>query len=274
MRKLPIFLLLICLCFVSSAQLFPKQFRPDGLYFQWGYNKDWYSVSSIRFVDKGSHDFLIYDVKAKDRPNYSEIYKDPLQMTIPQNSMRLGMYINESRSRAIELNFDHAKYVVDDNQIARAAGTIGGEKFDTDTLIGNMLHFEHSDGANFLQFNYVAQDPIWQNSKRTIVSLVYKAGAGIVIPRSDVTLLGKRLNNRFHIAGYIMSLEAGARYYPVKNLFLELTLKGGYADYLNALTVDGGTAIHHIYYGELIGLVGYDFSFGNKRNKTSGGLSQ
>ncbi|RYD58413.1 MAG: hypothetical protein EOP56_05730 [Sphingobacteriales bacterium] len=264
MKKLPAILFLLCVYHTATAQLFPKQIRPSGFYFQWGYNKDWYSISSIRFIDKGRHDFLVYDVTAKDRPDYSSIFKNPLHITIPQNSVRLGMYINKAKTRAIELNFDHAKYVVNDNQIARVAGTIGGEKFDTDTLVGDMLHFEHSDGANFLQVNYVAQDPIWENGKRTIASLVYKAGAGLVIPRSDVTLMGKRLNNRYHVAGYVMSLEAGARYYPIRNLFLELTLKGGYADYLNALTVEGGTAIHHFYFGELIGLVGYDFNFRKK----------
>jgi hypothetical protein len=267
MKPLLIVLFLMCITVAASAQLFPKKVHPSGLYFQWGYNKDWYSISSIRFVDRGSHDFLIYDVKARDRPDYSAIYKNPLHITIPQNSVRLGLYIDEQHTRAIELNFDHAKYVVDDDQVARVAGEINGERFDKDTLIGDLLHFEHSDGANFLQVNYVAQDPIWQNSKRTIASLVYKAGVGVVIPRSDVTILGKRLNNRYHIAGYIMSLEAGARYYPVQNLFVELTLKGGYADYLNALTVEGGTAIHHIYYGELIGLVGYDFNFRRSRPK-------
>lgn len=267
MKRLLILLSFACSSIYATAQLFPKQIRPSGLYFQWGYNKDWYSASSIRFVDKGVHDFLIYDVKAKDRGDYSSIYKNPLHITIPQNSVRLGLYINEQHTRAIELNFDHAKYIVDDDQVARVAGQINGERIDKDTLVGDLVHFEHSDGANFLQINYVAQDPIWENSKRTIASIVYKAGAGVVIPRSDVTILGKRMNNRYHIAGYIMSLEGGARFYPVRNLVLEMTLKGGYADYLNALTVEGGTAIHHIYYGELIALVGYDFNFRRKSTK-------
>jgi hypothetical protein len=110
MKSLLIFLSFACSSIYATAQLFPRQIRPSGLYFQWGYNKDWYSASSIRFVDKGVHDFLIYDVKAKDRGDYSSIYKNPLHITIPQNSVRLGLYINEQHTRAIELNFDHAKY--------------------------------------------------------------------------------------------------------------------------------------------------------------------
>lgn len=262
MYQLPILLLLLCSSFIANAQLFPKKIKASGFYFQWGYNKDWYSVSSIRFVNKGSHDFLIYDVTARDKPDYHAILDNPLQITIPQNNVRLGIYLDEDKRHALELNFDHAKYVVNDNQTARAAGQINGELFDKDTLIGNMLHFEHTDGANFLQLNYVMQDPVWERDGRTLASVVCKGGAGLVIPRSDVTLFGKRLNNRYHVAGYIMSLEAGARIYPLRNLFFEMTLKGGYADYLNALTVEGGTAIHHFYYGELIALVGYDFGWG------------
>lgn len=82
--------------------------------------------------------------------------------------------------------------------------------------------------------------------------------------------MGKRINNKFHVAGYCISAEAGMRLYPLKNLFLELNVKGGFANYINALAVEGGRLNHHFFYAETIGLIGYDiewpYRFGrNKR---------
>jgi hypothetical protein len=84
----------------------------------------------------------------------------------------------------------------------------------------------------------------------------------VLIPKTDVTLFGKRLDNRFHVAGYCLGAEGGARIYPFSShLFFEGTAKTGFANYVNALTVDGGKAQHHFGYFELIGLVGYDIKF-------------
>jgi hypothetical protein len=55
------------------------------------------------------------------------------------------------------------------------------------------------------------------------------------------------------------------RYYPLRNFFLELNIKGGFANYLNVLTVEGGKAYHHFWYGELIALAGYDLNLGYHR---------
>lgn len=94
-----------------------------------------------------------------------------------------------------------------------------------------------------------------------------KGGAGIVLPRSDGRILGKRFDNKYHIAGYIASAEAGMRFYPLRNFFLELNVKGGFANYLDVRTVDGGSARHQFWYGEMIGLAGYDLLFGRGRSK-------
>lgn len=102
-----------------------------------------------------------------------------------------------------------------------------------------------------------------------MATVIWKAGAGIVVPRSDVTILGKQLDNKFHVAGYIAGVEGGLRFYPLKKLFLEATAKGGFANYLNVLTTgDEGRAHHHFFFGEVIGTVGYDINFRKKENRT------
>lgn len=253
----------VLLSFSAHAR-FPDNTRLYGLYLQWGYNRDVYSKSTIHFKNGNEYDFKLYKVTAKDKPDFKAILTDPLQISIPQYNYRLGFYLNPEHTHAIELNFDHTKYVVEDYQKVRISGTLHGRALDTDTILDpQFLHFEHTDGANFLHLNYVGQYALLKARKkqRLLLSAVIKPGVGIVIPRTDVTFEGKRLNNKFHVAGYVASMEAGLRFYPVKNLFLEPAVKGGFANYLNALTIEGGSARHHFFYGEAILLIGYDICF-------------
>ena len=236
--------------------------RLQGIYLQWGYNREWYSKSTLHFQNGNEYDFKLHRATAKDKPDFNAILTHPLQISIPQYNYRLGFYI--SPKHAIELNFDHTKYVVEDYQKLRISGTLHGRALDTDTILDpQFLHFEHTDGANFLHLNYVGHYAILKTrkNKRVLLSAVPKLGAGIVIPRTDVTFEVKELNNKFHIAGYIISAEAGLRFYPLKNLFIEPAVKNGFAHYLNALTIEGGRARHHFFYAEAMLLIGYDLWF-------------
>lgn len=253
--------ILLLLSTVPSYAGFLDNLHLTGMYLQWGYNRETYSKSTIHFHNGNKYDFKLVNAVAHDKPDFKSIITDPLQISIPQYNYRLGFYLNAKHTHAIEANFDHTKYVVTDYQNVRLSGNVDGRQVDKDTILDpKFLHFEHTDGANFLHINYVGQYFLLnaKKTKRTLLSAVTKLGAGIVIPRTDFTYEGKELNNKFHVAGYIVSAEAGIRIYPLKNLFLESTLKGGFANYLNALTIEGGTARHHFFYGEAILTIGYD----------------
>jgi len=254
--------IIIATSFTAHAG-FLNSLHLTGIYVQWGYNRDWYSKSTIHFHNGNAYDFKLIHAAAHDKPDFRSIVTDPLQISIPQYNYRLGFYLNAEHTHAIEANFDHTKYVVTDYQNVRLSGSVAGREIDKDTILDpKFLHFEHTDGANFLHINYVGQYFLLNSrtKKRPLLSVVTKLGAGIVIPRTDVTYEGKELNNKFHVAGYIASAETGLRIYPIKNLFLEGCVKGGFANYLNALTIEGGTASHHFFYFETIILLGYTIS--------------
>lgn len=266
-------LLLVFLLFISligdiNAQFFKKPVF-SGMYIQWGYNRDWYTKSDIHFKSS-TYDFTIYDVVAKDQPDF-DYYKDhPFDITIPQNSYRIGVYLNKEHTHAIEINYDHAKYVQVDGQTLRMKGTIDGNYVDQDTMLDRyVVHVEHTNGANFYQLNYVGQQELKHNKKkdRPWATLIWKAGGGIVMPKSDIILFYKRLDNKYAVAGYIFSGEFGTRFYPLKNLFLEVTVKNGYANYVNAHAIGDGRINHDFWFGEVIGLIGYDINFGKKKDK-------
>ena len=259
---------LFLLLFISNlATMGQSRFSIKGMYLQWGYNTEWYTKSDIHF--KGSvngvpHDFTVYNAKGVDQNDLDAIWKKPIQVSVPQYNYRIGFYLNKGKTKAIEFNFDHTKYIVSDDQRLHIKGTIGDQYFDQDTLVtkDGLFHLEHTNGANFYHINYVQFWPLNRtNRKAGYFVPMLKLGAGFMIPKTDVTLFGKRLDNKFHLAGYMASVEGGIKYYITRNFFFEGTAKTGYAKYTNALTVDGGKAKHAFGYAELIATIGYDINW-------------
>lgn len=267
MKKILILFVLILASLFSFSQKKDKLFK--GMYVQWGYNTEWYTNSSIHFKMVNGNDFILHNAKARDKPDLDAIIKVPGQISIPQYNYRFGFYLNNQHTKAIEINFDHIKYVVTDGQLVHVTGKIDGVNVSADSILNpaTFLHFEHTDGGNLLHINYVQQKTLFTTYKkaRPLINLIWKAGAGINIPRTDFTWRGDRLNNNFHVAGYNISAEAGARIYPSRKLFFEFTGKTGYVRYVNALTnttqLKGNRASHGFGYIELIGTIGYDINF-------------
>jgi hypothetical protein len=249
--------------FAQKGKLF------KGMYIQWGYNTEWYTKSTIHFKLGNGDNFKLIKAKANDRPDLSAVYEKPVEISIPQYNYRMGFYLNKSQTKAIELNFDHIKYILTEGQNVRVKGYINKQIVDEDSILNpnNFLHFEHTDGGNLLHINYVQQNTLLLNKAKTrpLINSIWKAGAGINIPRTDFTYHGDRFNNDFHVAGYNISAEAGARYYFSKRWFLEATAKTGFVHYLNALSntnaIKGNRVNHSFGYFELIALIGYDIKF-------------
>lgn len=261
---LPYLLLISCTAFTQKKE--GKLIK--GVYLQWGYNIEWYTHSTIHFRMANGNDFKIYHVHAHDRGDFDAIIKEPGQISIPQYNYRLGFYINKQHTKAIELNFDHAKYIVTDGQVALVKGKIDGTEVNEKMVLDpeTFLHFEHTDGANWLHLNYVQQHNLLTNPGKDhpLFTYLWKVGAGINIPRTDFTWRGHRLNNDFHIAGYNISAEGGSRFYPFRHFFIEGTAKTGFVQYINALvntdTDKGNRASHRFGYFELIATFGFEIN--------------
>jgi len=267
MKKISVLLLLTAGFLYSFSQKTERLFK--GMYLQWGYNTESYTKSNIHFKMANGNNFTLHNAVGHDKGDFDAIYKEPSQISIPQYNYRIGFYLKQSHSKAIELNFDHAKYVVTDGQKVRVTGIIDGKPVDADSILNpdSFLHFEHTDGANWLHINYVQQNTLLYTASksRPLLTLVWKAGAGINIPRTDFTWRGDRLNNDFHVAGYNISAEAGLRLFIFRNFFFECTAKTGFVKYINALAnsvaLKGNRATHSFGYLEAIATLGYDIRF-------------
>jgi hypothetical protein len=255
---------------VPSSTKFSKK---GNIYMLWGYTRAMYSKSNIHFQDNSNtyypqtgkyhnYDFTIYNAVAKDRPDFNQI-KDVVNITIPQFVIRLGYYFNNQKDLGIEINYDHTKYVVTNYQKVHIKGNFNGNYIDQDTILdpNKLLHFEHTDGANFWMVNFIKRWKFYEKANKLNFGYVVKPGAGIVYPRTDVTMLGTRLNNNWHIAGWIVGVESGIRVEFLKYGVFEFMGKGSYADYRNVLVLGNGNgkANHHFFTGQLTMTIGATF---------------
>ena len=247
--------------------------KKGSIYLMWGYTRATFSKSTIHFVDRSNtyypatgryhdYDFTITDAVAQDRPDFSKI-KDLANITIPQFVVHVGYYFNNKKDFGIELSYDHTKYVVTDYQRVHIKGVFNGTAVDKDTTLNpkDLLHFEHTDGANFWMVNFLKRWKLYEPSKKFNIGLVGKPGAGVVVPRTDVTMLGTRLNNDWHFSGWIIGAEGGIRVEFLKNGVFEFMAKGTYADYTNVLVLGkgNGAARHHFFTGQLTMTLGACF---------------
>ena len=258
--------------FFCSAQKDTIPRKKRTLYATWGYTRAWYSKSTIHFKDlsgkyhpatgnKNYYDFTVHNAVAHDRPDFDRI-KDVINITIPQFVFRIGYQINNKWDA--ELNYDHAKYVVDNWQHVHVTGQIFGKEINGDSILNpdKFLHFEHTDGANFWMFNAVRKWSFFNKTKNINCQFVLKPGAGFVYPRTDVTLFGENLNNNWHISGWIVGVESGLRLEFVKHGFFEFVGKGAYANYVKALVLGkgNGSANHKFWVCQLTATAGYKLS--------------
>jgi hypothetical protein len=262
-KSISLLLLFISFVFQAHSQNVVQNKKQKGkLYISWGYNKDWHSKSDLHFHSKSNndYDFTVYNVKAVDRPNFDKLFNEDI--SIPQFIYRVGYTFAKHPNMGIEIGFDHAKYIMVQDQVAHIKGKIYEKNVDQDTILTrDLLRFEHTNGANFLMLSFVWKNLICQ-SKQGASELYFalKPGAGIVIPQSEVFLFGVDQNNNYHIAGYVTGLDMQLHYEYKKHLLVETGFKGVFANYLDVLSIADSRANHHFFCLEWLISIGYQFS--------------
>ena len=221
-----------------------KRHKTGSIYFSWGYNQEWYTKSTVHVKQEtlGS-DYELVKVRARDHKGWDNgVFNKAL--TIPQYNYRLGYYFNEKQDLAIELNFDHTKYLIADGQKMRLKGTVNGVRKDEDILFSeqNGFYYYLNNGANFFLFNIVKRIGLHQSkSKNFLIDLTGKAGVGPVIPHVENSFFGQANKQGFQFGGWNTGLETALRFTFMKYGFIEFSQKVDYARYSD-LKVYEGTA--------------------------------
>lgn len=226
-----------------SAQSQEKLFQPGKkgeLYGSWGYNKEWYTASSIHVKQPSlGNDYKFVKVQATDKPGWNEgIFNKAI--SIPQYNYRVGYFFKDNW--AFEINFDHTKYQVKPDQLLHVQGIQGGAPVDKyeSNLDHAVLAYQLNNGANFLLFNIVHRKQISNfNAKWFNLSLYLKAGAGVVIPHVQNTIYGKDNDDGFQFGGFCIGGEAAVRATFFKYGFIEYCNKLVGAHYYNLKVFEG-----------------------------------
>ncbi|MEM7375521.1 MAG: hypothetical protein AAF587_43410 [Bacteroidota bacterium] len=245
--------------FGQSNHISEKNSSRNKLYIYWGWNWSSYTKSSIRFQGD-NYDFTLANVLATDRPSKFSLdtYFNPTKFTIPQYNVRVGYSFREKWD--ISLGIDHMKYVVQQNQLVNISGNIentnsiyDGTYSDENILIvPDFLTFEHSDGLNYVNVELRHSNKIFHLNPFTM-SLIKGGGIGVLVPKTNVTLLGYDRYNKFHVSGYGMSLTAGLRLTFHNKFFVQSEMKGGFIDLPDVRTTmsKADRANHHFFFSQL-----------------------
>lgn len=254
---------------ISTAQT--DQSIPDkkgSFYIYWGWNRSAYTNSDIRF--KGNnYDFELSNVIANDRqsPFKTRIYLNPHNLTIPQYNLRLGYYFKDKYQ--ISLGADHMKYVMKNDQTVKIDGYIDstGTPYDgvyhnSDIVLARQfLMFEHTDGLNYLNVELRRSDKLYAR-KNLYISVQEGAGLGVLMPRTNTTLLNNPRYDEFHLAGYGMGVVGALNVTFFKYFFIQAEAKGGFIHMPDIRTTmdPSDKASQHFLFMQFNGLFGFRYN--------------
>lgn len=227
MKKLLLLLLLCTFHLLSQGQ-------KNTLYAYWGWNGAHYSKSDLHF--KGNdYNFTLFKVKASDRQTKFKLdpYFHPKRLTIPQYNFRIGYFLSDQWD--LSFGIDHMKYVMQSDQSVSIEGSISdtssayygqynGESF---TIFKDFLEFEHTDGLNYINLE-IRNTKAFIQYKKIKLFRVLGAGGGILLPRTNTSLMNKERYDKFHLCGFGMAGVAGLKLLIGKSFFIQTELKGGY----------------------------------------------
>jgi len=199
----------------------------------WGWNRDTYSNSDIRFRGNG-YDFTLHDVRATDRPTPVSVeYLNPVKLTIPQTNLRINYAFAEHWAAGIA--FDHMKYVMVQDQQVRMTGSLppeaGPPVADGDgrvTLSREFLTYEHTDGLNFVNARLERRDRLASvRVLRMELSSALGASVGALVPRTACRFNGNMLSDDYHLSGAGAGLSTAVRITFLERLVLSAEGHGG-----------------------------------------------
>ena len=242
--------------------------RKGDFYFYWGWNGAVFSNSDIRF-EGDDYDFTLSDVKATDHQTRFDpkTYFNITKMTLPQYNFRMGYFINAKYN--ISFGIDHMKYVVEQGQQVKISGDIqhSGTVYDGNYMNDNIiiqpgfLEYEHTDGLNYINVGLRRMDVLYKYHNLRI-NHIEGLEAGILLPKTNATLLGNARHDEFHLSGFGVDAIMGLNFEFYDHFFIQTEAKGGYIDLPDVRTTryESDTASQDFFFAQLNLVFGASFT--------------
>jgi len=233
-------ILFLLLANCAHSQWFPLMHRKGSVFGGWGWNRSAYTQSDIHFRGD-NYNFTLLNVEAKDRQTKfnAETYFGLKTLTIPQTNLKFGYFINDHV--AITVGYDHMKYVMVQNQTVSFEGAIEDDIYmsmvenNAVKLTPQFLIFEHTDGLNYLLSEIEYYQGIRSGHFLDISGFV-GFGAGALMPKSNVKLMGYPRNDEFHLAGYGTNVKCGIEFLISNHFYVRGEGKVGYINMPSIVT--------------------------------------
>ncbi len=216
--------------------------------FYWGYNRSYYTNSTIRFVGS-DYDFKLKGVNASDRPDRfrdnPSVYFTPSTITVPQYNARIGYYYTDRWQ--ISFGVDHLKYVMDDKNEVLLSGNIAagvdtnwtGDFYNQPVVTDiNKFHYENTNGVNMLRFELMRSFDLYElgNKRQFAVTGNLGFGLGPALTFNDLNFGQKHTFATASLSGYGMSVNGSVRFEFFKHLFFQTEMALGGFHLLNVRT--------------------------------------
>jgi hypothetical protein len=247
-------------------------------YFSWGFSRQQYAPSDIHVSQPGlGNDFTVRQARASDFPASLEdtiTSTLKLELTNPQENVRIGKFLNPEKTFAIEFSIDHSKYNTDFGQTVALEGTINNVPQNGNTMVLTPQNFNYAlhNGLNHLMVNAVWLHHLYGPSQQPgHLQSISRVGAGILLPHADNKILGNEnqvgpknekiccgSGDWWQINGWTAGVEVGLRYTIYKSVYLELTQKFAYGA-LSRVPVYQGHADQTIWMSEQVLSTGFRF---------------
>ena len=247
-------------------------------YFSWGFSRQQYAPSDIHVSQPGlGNDFTVRQARASDFPASLEdtiTSTLKLELTNPQEYVRIGKFLNPEKTFAVEFSIDHSKYNTDFGQTVAVDGTIGNVQQNGNTMVLTPQNFNYAlhNGLNHLMVNAVWLHHLYGPSQQPgHLQSISRVGAGILLPHADNKILGNEnqvgpknekiccgSGDWWQINGWTAGVEVGLRYTIYKSVYLELTQKFAYGA-LSRVPVYQGHADQTIWMSEQVLSTGFRF---------------
>jgi len=243
-----------------------RLFKSEDWFFTWGYNKTHFSDSNINVSQPSlGNNFTVNGVQGHDEYHFPTCCS-------PDN-LRLGRYLDEAKTVALDLSLDHTKFTSTIGQVANVTGTNKGgvgPQVLSNQFFSYMLH----NGLNQIMVNLSYRKPFLGAPDETSgLSFISKVGAGIAVvhPWSEINgneyqMEKKTLTNAlgfnngwWRIVGTSASVEFGMRYVVYKPFYLEWSNKQILTNMSN-VPVYQGSASQKLRSNEMIFSLGYAFN--------------
>ncbi len=126
--------------------------------------------------------------------------------------------------------------------------------------------FEHTDGLNYINSELRRNDKLFEKGKIAL-NFLTGAGTGILMPRTNCTLLGNPRYDQFHLSGFGLNALVGLNIDFYNRFFIQTELKAGYINMPSIRTTMFKTDIAKQSFTFLQSNIVFGYRFNTKKDK-------